>query len=220
MAGRELSGSLPASYSFNKEVCMNAKLEKFLLISSLNVTALILGTAQVGLAQDSNGGPMLRGRITNAPSAQSNGHMTLVPSVAGPAIIGPNGELLGTLSMQNGLPAGTIVIPSAIGPLAVGPRGEFRGTLESYSKGKERPLFGMGPWPNYSALNGLNAMRNMFVPGSSFPLMQPAALVQGPASNSTITVPIASPRMRSSEYARVFPARNTSSDPVSRYKRR
>ncbi len=148
---------------------------------AVGLTAAFLITCCPKGAYGAEAGLTLKGQVSAGPPQQySMGYrngMVLVPSPAGPALVRPTGELVGTINMQDGLPLGTLVVPSAIGPLVIGPRGEMRGTVERFKTGRSTPLIGMGPVVNYSAVDSVAAMRALFTAGGYYPLPAPVAVM-------------------------------------------
>jgi len=176
---------------------------------AVGMTAACLIMCFPKVAFGAENGLALKGRVsTGPPRRYSMGYpngMVLVPSPAGPALVRPSGELVGTINMQDGLPLGTLVVPSAIGPIVIGPRGEMRGTVERYKTGRSSPLIGMGPTVNYSALDSVAVMRAMFTGGGHYPLPGPVAVMpigtyQG--NGQQVAVPL--PGQQAQTYARVW----------------
>lgn len=180
---------------------------KQFLLTSLSL--LLLATAQMAPALSEE--VRLKGGVSESihrppTPGPATGATSLAPSVAGPAVVGPDGSMLGTLSMQ-GLPKGTVLMPSAVGPLLIGPRGEMRGTLESYATGGAPPAVGMGPVIGYHAAPELLRVRGMFNQRTPFPLSRTVTSMPGQYSSVPGTAAAAAaetgPGVR--EFARVIP---------------
>lgn len=168
--------------------------------------------AQTNGNRAQSNGMILHGGVSTQPMYPTFGipgtGMTVLPSIAGPAVINANGQLVGVMSMQNGFPTGTLIVPSAVGPIVLGSYGEFRGTMESFSRGKSKspPLFGMGPSPTYSAVEAVQTMRSLFTPGgSSFPLNGPMMMMPVTAGGATNNAQPMVQTGSSSSYARIIP---------------
>ena len=143
---------------------------------------------------------MLRGRVSNAP-ARAGGPFT-VASPFGLSVRNSNGQLLGQINTQNGMAPGTMLVPSAIGPLILGPRGEIRGTMASRVNGGVTPPIGMGPTPNFSAVEGISEMRRLFAQGGAYPMNAPNVVMPlGTMEAVTRMVPMT----QTQSYARVIP---------------